>query len=563
MIHLFILKNALRCILRSKGRNILIGIIVLVIATSCCIGLSIRQASESAKKEALDNLSVTATISFDRQSMMNEMRGDKGEGGTPGDKGERPSFDRDQFSQMMGGSSNLTLEDYEKYAAAESVKDFYYSLTVSLNGTDEFQPVSTSTSEDTPSTEVNDQEGSFPNNMPQGNKGGFMGGMGMSGMSQGDFTLEGYNCDAAMTSFVNGTAVITQGAVFEEGTSDLTCIISEEAAVYNSVATGDEIILSNPVDDDETYIFTVAGIYSDSSANENSFGPMGFSSSDPANKIYLSYNALNSIIESSALNAQTVINEDTGRQYTTALNSSLSATYVFADADGYYHFEEEVRQLGLEDTYSVTSMDITSFENSLEPLKTLSKMAGWFLLVILLIGAVILIVLNIFSVRERKYEIGVLTAMGMKKSKVALQFMTELFAVTLVAVVVGIIIGGVCAVPVTNALLENQISSQQNQTDRIEQNFGRPGSMGDRDDMGMNGGFNEISGNTPPDVPKGFMGDMFNQGAEYISEINSAMNLTVVFQMLLIALGLTLVSGAASMLFIMRYEPLKILANRD
>jgi putative ABC transport system ATP-binding protein len=45
---MYIIKNALRCIGRSKGRNVLIGIIALVIAISACIGLSIRQAAESA-----------------------------------------------------------------------------------------------------------------------------------------------------------------------------------------------------------------------------------------------------------------------------------------------------------------------------------------------------------------------------------------------------------------------------------------------------------------------------------------------------------------------------------
>ena len=43
---MYIIKNARRCIGRSKGRNILIGIIALVIAVSACIGLSIRQAAE-------------------------------------------------------------------------------------------------------------------------------------------------------------------------------------------------------------------------------------------------------------------------------------------------------------------------------------------------------------------------------------------------------------------------------------------------------------------------------------------------------------------------------------
>ena len=52
---MYILKNALKSIGRSKGRNILIGIIVLVIATSACIGLSIRQAAQNAKESTLEN----------------------------------------------------------------------------------------------------------------------------------------------------------------------------------------------------------------------------------------------------------------------------------------------------------------------------------------------------------------------------------------------------------------------------------------------------------------------------------------------------------------------------
>lgn len=557
---MYIIRNALRCISRSKGRNILIGIIVLVIATSCCIGLSIRQAAESAKADALDNLSVTATISFDRQSMMKDMRGDRGQGGAMQGEasGERPQFDREQFQQMMGGASSLTLEEYQIYAEASSVSDFYYTLTASMNGSDNLEPVSTDTASDT--TDASNMK-DISGNMSQG---GYGGGKGMMGtVSQGDFTLVGYSSDSAMTSFIDGTATITDGTVFEEGTSEYNCIISEELSAYNSIATGDEIEVSNPNNESETYTLTVVGIYSDSSANENSFRPTGFSSSDPANKIYMSYTALESIVSASSQISQTITDETTGLSYNSAVTGTLSGTYVFDDADSYYVFEEEVRDLGLDDTYTVSSTDITSFENSLTPLNTLSKMAGWFLLVILIIGAVILIVLNIFSVRERKYEIGVLTAMGMKKGKVALQFMTELFTVTIIAVIIGVVIGGVCAVPVTNALLENQISSQQNRNDMVEQNFGRPGNMQGAGDMGKPDGMVSNASKMPDASGGGFMGDIFSQGADYITEINSAMNFTVVLQMLLIALLLTLISGAASMLFIMRYEPLKILANRD
>lgn len=126
---MYIIKNALRCIGRSKGRNILIGVIVLVIAVSSCIGLSIRQAADDAKEKTMDSMTITATISFDRQAMMSEI----GKGTENSDSSEPPSFDRSQFSAMMGESSSLSLEEYLTYAQADSVKDFYYTMTAFLS----------------------------------------------------------------------------------------------------------------------------------------------------------------------------------------------------------------------------------------------------------------------------------------------------------------------------------------------------------------------------------------------------------------------------------------------
>ena len=45
---MYIIKNAFKCIGRSKGRNVLIGVIVLVIAVSARVGLSFRLAAEKA-----------------------------------------------------------------------------------------------------------------------------------------------------------------------------------------------------------------------------------------------------------------------------------------------------------------------------------------------------------------------------------------------------------------------------------------------------------------------------------------------------------------------------------
>ncbi len=530
---MYIIKNALKCISRSKGRNILICVIVFVIAISSCIGLSIRQAAESAKKETLASMSVTATISFDRTAMMSQMNVES----------EGKSFDKKSFAGLMGTSTSLSLEEYQTFAAAPSVEDFYYSMTAYVNGTDGFEPVNTDSTEEEDSTEQV--------SVSSDRKSGMMGGKGNRVFgSNSDFTVVGYSGESAMASFISGTATVNQGFVFDTDKANYECLITEELATFNSISVGDSIQISNPNNDEECYTLQIVGIYSDSSANESSFSMLGSTSSDPANKIYMNYPTLQEIISASELAVAELTEEDT-ESTIMALRGTLAGTYVLSSVENYELFQEEVRTLGLDETYTVSSSDVSAYESSIVPLDTLSTMAGYFLIVILVIGAVILIVLNIFNIRERKYEIGVLTAMGMKKGKVALQFLAEIFAVTLIAVVIGASIGAVSSVPVTNKLLEKQVASQTAQSEQIEQKFGR-GQM-------------TRSDNSTTAEKRNFYTDMLGTSSEnsYVTEISSAMNLTVVLQMLGIGILLTLISGMVSMLFVMRYEPLKILANRD
>ena len=227
---MYIIKNAFKCIGRSRGRNILIGVIVFVIAVSACIGLSIRQAAENAKSETLEGLTITATISFDRRKAMNDMisgdkNGDSSEGG-------RPSFDRDKFAGFMGESSSLTLDEYKKYAEAESVKDFYYSVSASFNGNDDFLPVSNdaSSGDDTSATTESNRGPNGFFQPPDDKRSQMMG-------AQSDFTVVGYSSEGAMTSFIDGTSTIVDGAVFTEGTTDaiLKRLISTNFAANISV----------------------------------------------------------------------------------------------------------------------------------------------------------------------------------------------------------------------------------------------------------------------------------------------------------------------------------------
>lgn len=536
---MYILKNALKSITRTPGRNILIIIIVVVIAGASCVALSIRNAANTAESQGLESLKITASIGIDRQAMMQ-----KATGGTEGGG-------RDSMRQAMQNMGSLSIEDMQTYAAAESVEGFYYTLSSSVSASGDLEPVDTNASEntDTSSTSGNSQRGF------DGGGGGAMqppGGMG----SQGDFTIIGYSSHAGMTDFISGTKKIADGAVFDEDSAEYTCIISKELATLNELSVGSTITLANPnqTDDDgtltELYTFTVCGIYSTAESADSASGGMVFStSSDPANQIYTSYTALKAVSDASAASAVTSSDESTGMTRTTALRTQSSGTYQFADKESYEAFEGQVRALGLSEDYTVTSTDLQNYESSLTPLKNLSSFATILLIIVLAVGAVILVVFNIFNIRERKYEVGVLTAIGMKKGKVAAQFIAELFLVTFAAVLIGAAGGAVLSVPVADKMLESQIAAQQSQATTQEQNFGRaPG-----------GAVQTVGGTGGPSVPGGFG----NRAVSYLSDIDAAVSLDVLLQLMGIGVLLTIVASCTGVVFILRYEPLKILSSRS
>lgn len=501
---MYLIKNAIRNIVRSKGKNLLIASIIFVIGLSCCLALSIKQAANTAKEEGMDQLNITATISYDRQKMMQDMQ-------PPSEGGESSNEDmRESMREAMQGQ-NLSLKELQTYAEDSNVKDFYYTSSLSLNSNDNLQAIESSSQ-------------GFG-----GNGGGGMGGNIEMSFASGDFTLLGYSSYDAMSDFVSGSNALSDGEYFDLD-SDNQCIISEDLATYNSISVGDTITLINPNNENETFELTVSGIYSMTS-NQG-----GLQMNDPANQILTSTTVIDSISDTSANNSE---NEENSSY----LESTIQGTYVFSDVVAYEAFSEDVYDLGLSDEFVVQSSDVTSYEQSLEPLNNLADYANTFLIVILIIGGVILVVFQLLRIKERTYEIGVLSAIGMNRKKISFQFLTELFIITAISMILAIGVGSATSVPITNALLENESTTLDSSTDS---DF--PSGMGGGQ---MQGG------------PGGQSGGMGMQSANYIDEVSSATNLTVVIQILGISLLLTILSGGVAILFVLRYDPIKILSQND
>ena len=325
--------------------------------------------------------------------------------------------------------TKLTVSDIENYADSDYVSSYYYTLDTSLSS-DDIEAIDMSEKFE-PKDNGNAQNSEMPDR-----------GQGKENMgSQGDYKITAYSDPSYIENFINGTSRITSGSMITKDDEENHIVISEELATQNDLEVGDEITFYLPSDSSITYTFEITGIFetTDDSASDDF---MNINALNAQNQIYTTVTAINNILE----------DDDS--------SNSLNATIYLKNQDDLEAYTEEVKDKGLSDYYTLSD-NTDEITSTLTPIKNISNFSMTFLIIILIVGAIILAVINILNIRDRKYEIGVLRAIGMSKTKLILSLLTELFIVTVIAFIIGIIGGKLLSQPVTNKMLENEINSQQ------------------------------------------------------------------------------------------------------
>ena len=557
---MYIVKNALVNIKRNKGRNILIGVIIIVIAAACAITLAIRESANKIVASYEEQNKIEATISFDREAMMTEFR----------DSGKS----QEEMINAFNNIANVTEEEVNKYGESEYLEDYYYTYDLSVNAkdikeaTDSLVKETTTTkTETTTKTRKfgNSSSGNFPGMPP----GGFGGSSGSSTTTSkkttttktekifnekadaGAFNLVGYNSYEDMKDFINGNYTITSGEVSSDFTS-MTCVISEELATLNKLEVGSTITIVDPKDTSKTYKLEVTGIYKENTDSSNDMSNM-FTSS--ANKIITNVSVVKKVLEGNS-----------------KLEATITPTFIVKDSDSVEKFSAEVKEKGLSSYYQVTS-NLEDIENATESIKNVKVFATTFLIITLIIGGVVLVVINMINIRERKYEIGVLRTIGMKKSKVSLQFMFELLVVCIFGLLIGAGIGSFTSVPVANSLLANEIENANSKYENVFNNFGR----GTRPSETKKEEKTEETENTE-NIENKEVEETTSENEEkkeetipsfgiarvnQINNINAVVDIKVLGELLGIGVLLTLLGSLASMIAISRFSPLNILKERS
>jgi len=467
---MYLLNNSLKNIIRNRGRNGLLGFIILTLITTAAISMIISNTSNNIIDNYAKKFGAEITISPDQNKSIEYYQKGK----------DIPEISNQQYISF--GKSNY-LQKSEFTGSVPSISDKLEAIDgdIELDESKMFMSPMNGSNEDKGET--------------------------------AKFQLKGTSNKETLEEFKNNKRELVQGKFFENKNE---AIISSELAEKNNLKVGDIISLSSAeAPKDGNYKLKVTGIYKDRTDEYNGI-PLKLALLNRRNEIITSF--------------ETLINNDFSHKHSLSIN----AKFFLKNPENLSSFTKELRSKGLDTIYNVTA-DTESYNKVVGPVQRLKDITFTFMVIVLSLGAITLILLTILSMRERKYEVGVLRAMGMKKNKIALGFIIEMLIITISCLVIGLGLGSTCAQNISNHLLKNQaevVNKNGRQQNRNSQGIAKIG-------QGSESNINPVT------------------------KMNVGLTQGTLIEVIGFSLILVLLTTGIGTFYITKYEPIKLLTGRD
>ena len=468
---MYLVVHALKNILRNKGRYLLIGAVLIICLVSVTVSSMIHFSTEAVIDDYSERFGASVYFTPDLRKLFTLMEPDE---------------------NGMYHDPEITTEQYLAFSKSNAVKSTLFQG-----------------SRQTYSDQVIglDQGGEEKDQL-LGDKGAFISNSNNENhitRQAPNTTVLGYSDESMMNDFVLGLRALDEGSFFENPGE---CMVSRDFADLNGLKLGDSLELQDVNSTDvEILTLTICGIYLDITTPQ----PNGtnWAVNNRRNEILTSFSTL--------------------EEHST-LGLYVTAVYYLKNPDMAAEFETYVRENGLHEVYNV-NVDAKNYNQIVKPVESLKNVSNAFLAVILVVGCLILILLSILGVRERKYEIGVLRAMGMSKTKVALGIICESLCVIVLCLCIGLGVGSPIAQPVSNTIIKEQkIIVEENS----QANYG------------------QIISSSESKI----------ENTDSLLEVDIALTKEGIVFTVLISLALGLLTNIAVISYITRYEPMKILSER-
>ncbi|HBZ6377014.1 TPA: ABC transporter permease [Listeria monocytogenes] len=487
-----------------KGRSVLQLIIFTVVCVLILSGFTIQSAADKASELAREQLGGTVTLTVDREKQMQTMR----EEASSSDSSSTES--KPQFQ-----SSPIDVSDANDLAKLNHVASYnYYSSTQALASG--FDPIESSG--DTSSS--NDESSTTAETQGPG------GGQGGPQMVDADLSISGLLDSATSTDFEAGTSELTSGVAITSADKDKNvAMVEENLAEENDWKVGDSFTVTSS-DGNTKVTLKIVGIYK--TTDSGSDMAQNFSFLNPYNKVYVPY---------------TVANTIKGSDYK---NTVDSAVYTMDDAANISTFEKEAKKVDSIDwdTFKLDAND-TLYQQMIGPINSVASFSKNVVYIVSIAGALILGLLVMMQVRDRKYEMGVLLAIGEKRGKLIAQFFVEILIVALVSFGLAAASSHYVAQLAGNQLLAQQNSST-NETTTSTENRGPGGGGG----QGGPGGFGQSVSN-------------LTKNTEQIKELDIQVTLEDMLKMGGIGIGIAFISVLLPAALVLRMNPKTILTKQE
>lgn len=365
----------------KKGRSVLLILVSSAILMFVLAGLLIRSAAVKATDQAKADVGATVTLSANRQAAFKKMQSSSSSSTS---KSSRPKMTL----------TPVKLSDATKISKLSNVKSTNVTSSTTVNAKS-YDVVSTSTG------------------MGSSNGGG-PGGM-KSSTSSGDTQIDGVTATSLATDFSSNQSKITKGrgiTTADKNTNHV--VIEKDLASQNNLTVGDTITVKETAGDKAKVKMKIVGIYKASSTSSSSTSPM---STDPSNTMYTSY---------------TLANTFKGSTYA---GTADSVTFNISNPAKVSSVKTAGKKLINSSKYSL-STDDSSYQTVKASMDNVEGFANKIVWLVAIAGTIILALIVILMIRERRFEIGVLLSLGEARWKIVAQFFTEMLMVIVIAVAI-------------------------------------------------------------------------------------------------------------------------------
>ncbi|WP_214846815.1 ABC transporter permease [Exiguobacterium sp. s193] len=408
------LKRAGKSIVARKGKTLIMLIILTVIGSLVLSGFAIQNAAKAAGEEARKELGATVTLQVDRQKQMQERQA-SGERGRPEDV-------------------TIDIKEAEAIEQLDEVKTVNYLSQATATASD-IEPIE---------SESTDSGGGRGGEMPEG-------------MTVPDFSLNGVTNMELLDSFTDGTLNIVDGEALTADSKNNSVVIDENLATENDLKLGDTFKLKSTTTE-KSKTLTIIGLSASTEATSDAnFRAAGFL--DPMNQMYIA----NDTLASFATEDGTV--------------SASSVVYSLKDPSEIEAFKKEATTVSSLDweTFTLDAND-AAYQKMVGPIEQVAAFSKSVVYLVSIAGGLILALLILLSVRERRKEMGILLAMGEKRPKLMGQLLVETFAIAAVAFLVTYATGGMTSQFMTDQLLNREVTEAASSV--ATTGFGGPGGRG-------------------------------------------------------------------------------------